>query len=362
MILDGTVTASDPNSGGNLAGATVAIGSSFLAGDTLNFTNQNGITGSYNSGTGVLTLSGTASIANYQAALRSITYSSTAADATAGNTDLSRVISWTVRDGSTSNGTSTTDTSDLAVTNGPQIGVGGTVIYNAGDGPLALDASITLVDGTSTTLVGATVSITSGFLSGDTLAADTTGTSITAGYNAATGVLTLTGTDTLAHYATVLESVTYRSTLGDPTSGGTDSNRTITWTANDGTNQGSATSAVLVRTAPSVTAGASVSYTEQGTAAVLDAGLTLSDPDSPTLAGATVSISSGFFAGDTLNFTNQNGISGSYNSGTGVLTLTGSASRRQLPDGAGLDHLLLDQRQPDQLRHQHQPHHHLDRQ
>ena len=66
---------------------------------------------------------------------------------TAGNTDLSRVISWTVRDGSTSNGTSTTDTSDLAVTSGPQIGAGGTVTYNAGDGPLALDASITLADG-----------------------------------------------------------------------------------------------------------------------------------------------------------------------------------------------------------------------
>ena len=37
------------------------------------------------------------------------------------------------------------------------------------------------------------------------------------------------------------------------------------------------------------------------------------------LASATVSISSGFFTGDTLNFTNQNGITGSYNSGTGVL-------------------------------------------
>ena len=326
VVLDNTVTVSDPNSGGNLTGATVAISSDFVSGDTLNFTNQNGISGSYASGTGILTLSGTTSLANYQAALRSITYSSTAPDATAGNTELSRVISWTVRDGSTSNGTSTTDTSALSVTNGPQIGVGGTVTYNAGDAALHLDASITLTDGAATTLASATVSITSGFLSGDVLAADTTGTSISASYNASTGVLTLTGTDTLAHYETVMESVTYRSTLGDPTSGGTDGNRTITWSANDGSNQGTATSSVQVRTAPSVTAGASVSYTEQGTAAVLDAGLTLSDPDSPTLASATVSIT-GFVTGDSLNFTNQNGISGSYNSSTGVLTLTGSASR-----------------------------------
>ena len=45
---------------------------------------------------------------------------------------------------------------------------------------------------------------------------------------------------------------------------------------------------------------------------MLDCGLTVSDADNTTLAGATVSISSGFFAGDTLNFTNQNGITGSY--------------------------------------------------
>ena len=80
-----------------------------------------------------------------------------------------------------------------------------------------------------------------------------------------------------------------------------------------------------VNDAPVVTAGATVGFTEQGSAVVLDSGLTLSDADNTTLAGATVSIG-GFLAGDTLNFTNQNGITGSYDSGTGVLTLTGSAT------------------------------------
>jgi len=41
----------------------------------LAFTNQLGITGSYNSATGVLTLSGTTTVGNYQTALRSVTYS-----------------------------------------------------------------------------------------------------------------------------------------------------------------------------------------------------------------------------------------------------------------------------------------------
>jgi hypothetical protein len=45
-----------------------------------------------------------------------------------------------------------------------------------------------------------------------------------------------------------------------------------------------------------------------------------------------ISISGGFTAGDRLNFSNQNGISGSYDGATGVLTLTGSATSGQLPD------------------------------
>ncbi len=46
MPLDGALTVSDVDSNGNLTGATVSIGSGFLSGDTLNFVNQNGITGS----------------------------------------------------------------------------------------------------------------------------------------------------------------------------------------------------------------------------------------------------------------------------------------------------------------------------
>ena len=42
--------------------------------DTLAFTNQNGITGTWTAATGVLALSGTATVAEYQTALRSITY------------------------------------------------------------------------------------------------------------------------------------------------------------------------------------------------------------------------------------------------------------------------------------------------
>ncbi len=94
---------------------TVSVGAGFLSGDTLNFTNQNGITGSFNAATGVLTLSGTASVADYQLALNSITFSVSPSngDPTGGGSDTSRTIDWSVIDGSASDGSSAAATSML---------------------------------------------------------------------------------------------------------------------------------------------------------------------------------------------------------------------------------------------------------
>ena len=98
-----------------------------------------------------------------------------------------------------------------------------------------MSSGTTVSDPESANLVSGTVSITSGLLTGDTLAASTSGTSITASYSAATGVLSLTGSDTLAHYQQVLDSVTYASTSQNPTNFGADTSRTISWAVNDGT-------------------------------------------------------------------------------------------------------------------------------
>ncbi|WKY29861.1 VCBS domain-containing protein [Pseudomonas donghuensis] len=82
--------------------------------------------------------------------------------------------------------------------------------------------------------------------------------------------------------------------------------------------------------APVMTAGGSLSYTENQVATTINSALTVTDIDSSNLTGATVSITSNFATGqDVLAFTNQNGITGSYNAGTGVLTLTGAATVAQ---------------------------------
>lgn len=90
------VTVVDTDSA-SLAGATLTI-TDFVAGDVLGFVAANGITGSYNASTGVLTLTGTAGVADYQAALRSVTYSTTSDNPSVGAGNADRVISVKVSD------------------------------------------------------------------------------------------------------------------------------------------------------------------------------------------------------------------------------------------------------------------------
>ena len=68
-------------------------------------------------------------------------------------------------------------------------------------------------------------------------------------------------------------------------------------------------------------------YSEDGPALVVDAGIVLSDPDSTEFSGATIQITGNFEANtDILAFTDQNGLTGVYDAATGILTLSGSAS------------------------------------
>ena len=92
--VDPGLTASDPDSP-NLASATVTISSNYAIGqDVLAFTNQLGITGSWSAATGVLALTGTTTVANYQSALRSVTYVNTSDDPST----LARTVSFVVND------------------------------------------------------------------------------------------------------------------------------------------------------------------------------------------------------------------------------------------------------------------------
>ena len=342
VVLLSSATLADVDSGGFLSGAVVSITSGFLSGDTLNFAAQNGITIQSNVN-GALTLTGSSSIANYAAALQSITFSSSAGDPTNGGADTSRTISWQVTDGSTSNGSSNTGFVTLGVSAPPPsiTGAGGTVSYFAGGSAVTLDGALGITDAASTTLSSATVSITGHFLLGDTLTVDTTGTNITALYSPVHGVLQLSGSDTLAHYQTVLERITYSSTARDPDAGGSANTRTISWQVNDGRSSNNLSTAVtttvdVTHVATTIGAGGSVSFTPGNGPLLVDPTVTVTDATADPITSITVKITAGLTTGDMLAFNggansevfvDGSTITGSYNAATGTLTLTaGSGS------------------------------------
>ena len=297
----------------------------------------------YSSSTGVLRLSGTASVADYELALRSVTYRNTGTNPTDSGAALSRSIRVSVTDansdgfGSAAAGDTTVNVTINAVNVAPVLTAGGQLSYTEGGAAAVLDAGITISDADDTQLTGAVLEISSGYTAGDQLAlASQNG--ITGSFDAATGTLTLTGTATVAQYQTALRTVTFSSASGDPTA--SQDSRTVSIQVTDANRDaapgGAATSTLASSTitltptvdAPvvSVSNATTPSYTEAGAPVALSPNLILSDADDTQISKAVVSISSGLSSGDLLGFTPVNGISGKFDEATGRLTFTGAAS------------------------------------
>ena len=142
----------------------------------------------------MLTLSGTASVADYQAALESVTFSSSSHNPTSFGTDTSRSISWAVNDGTLSSNLATTTINITAVNDAPVISnVSGSVSTNQNT-PVTLIASTgTVTDvrcGTSDLLL-ATLSVAHGTLAP---IGSVPGLTIVNGQDGSTGILQFTGT------------------------------------------------------------------------------------------------------------------------------------------------------------------------
>jgi VCBS repeat-containing protein len=90
-----------------------------------------------------------------------------------------------------------------------------------------------------------------------------------------------------------------------------------------------------VNDAPVLATGSTLAYTENDTAVAINTAITVTDADNTTLASATVSITGGFAASqDLLGFANVSGtmgnIAGTYNSASGVMTLSSASNTATL--------------------------------
>jgi uncharacterized repeat protein (TIGR01451 family) len=119
-ILDPVITVTDADST-TITGATVQITGNYQNGqDSLIFVNTPTITGSFTSLNGRLTLTGTDTVANYQAALRSVRYQNTSGTPFPAN----RIVTWIATDGVTPSAPGLTTINVLPVNDAPSFSVG----------------------------------------------------------------------------------------------------------------------------------------------------------------------------------------------------------------------------------------------
>ncbi|MFN6049931.1 MAG: cell wall-binding protein, partial [Planctomycetia bacterium] len=209
---------------------------------------------------------------------------------------------------------------------------------NTASTPVVVDAGITVTDPDSSTLASATVTISSGFQTGQDVLAfvntnSTTYGNIVGTYNSGTGLLILTSagaTATVAQWQAALRAVTYTNSMETPNT----STRTISFVVNDGTsNSNTATKDVSVAStndAPLISAPGSITVLEDVVTALTGISFTDVDAGSGNLTSSFNVPSGTFFA------TSAGGVTVS-GSGTTSLTLSGSlANLNTFLSGSGI--------------------------
>jgi uncharacterized delta-60 repeat protein len=239
-------------------------------------------------------------------------------------------------------------------------GLNASPAYTEGDAPLVLDGDLSIQDAELEALnsgsgdyAGASLTVAreGGANAEDDFGFDINGAIFTisgnnlqssgqtfATFTSTGGMLTIdfTSSDTTATSALVdevMQRIQYANTSNDPPT-----DVTLDWRFSDGNSgaqgagdmpgvaSGSTTvSVTAVNDAPVLTAGATLAYTENDPASVLDATVTVSDADDTELSGATVQITGDYVEGeDVLAFADTASIIGSFDAVTGTLTLSGA--------------------------------------
>jgi hypothetical protein len=308
-----------------LTGATVQITGNHVAGeDVLALPAQPAITASFDAAGGTLTLSGSADVAAYQAALRAVTYANSSDDPAS----APRTVAFRARDAGGFGPAGTRTITVAAVDDPPAITTSaGPLSYTESDPPAPVDGGLVLTDPDSQ-VTGATVQITGNHASPEDVLALPSRPSITAVYVAATGTLTLSGADSPANYQLALRAVTYRDTSTNPST----ARRTVTFVARDAAGASApATRDVAVGAtddAPDVhDSPGALAYVENQAATAIDTAIAITDPDSPSLTGATVQITGNHVAAqDVLALASQPGLTSTFDAASGRLTVSGTAS------------------------------------
>ncbi len=307
----------------NLQAAIVQISGNYQpAIDNLLFTNTSKIVGTWNSLTGTLSLNGVDTTANYQAALRSISYFNSSFNPTVS----SRTITFSVHS-PTGISSLSRSVAVISVNTAPTMTTDSGSLLYVPNTTVVVSPGATVTDPDNVTIPSATVQITSNYAAGQDQLLFTNTAKIHGTWNASTGMLTLSGVDTVANYQAALDSVQYQDTASVPST----LPRTVSFVASDGSLSSSPATRIIsfnaVSNAPVLSAieVAPVNYMQNDPAVVITSTIQAADPTKANLTGATIRIVENYIPGqDFLRFTNTGNIQGSWDGTDGILFLIGT--------------------------------------
>ena len=278
-----------------------------------------GITASvYDPVTGILTLTGTASLAAYQTALQQITFDNTGTNPST----ETRIIDVVVNDGTVASNlahaiievtqvNNSAPVVDLDADDSTVVGTSFRATFTEGGAPIPIaDIDTLITDADSTTLASATITLTDPQI-GDLLTATLPlpGGITASAYDPVTGTLTLSNVASLADYETALEAIRFSAAGDNPVAG----SRIVEVVVNDGVNNSQAATALLtvvaVNDAPALVV-ADATYQEDAVPVLLSPSASLTDVDDTELDFAAVQITAGSFPGDGDTLTVDGATSG----------------------------------------------------
>ena len=204
-----TITDSDSE---QLSQAIVTIDEGRLDGDVLAFTEQAGITGAFDASTGVIFFTGDASLADYEAVLRSVTFSTDPANIGQRTllievTDLSdNVAASETSQAEIRIDVVSTETARLTASSND-------LVLGANESRATVDPSALVVGSDSAVVTGATVQLSTGYQEGEDILdfVPVFDEPVTSSFDAATGILTLTGDSTAEVYQAAIRNVFYEN-------------------------------------------------------------------------------------------------------------------------------------------------------
>jgi hypothetical protein len=322
VVLDNGIVISDIDNT-ELQDAFIRISGGYVQGqDTLIYSGTT-LTPTFDEGNGRLRLNGVATLADYQQALREVSYNNLSANPTAGN----RTVEFVLDDAAGVSLAQTMTVTVMPVNNKPVVTVSGvTLAYNENSGPQQLDNTITVADVDNSEFVNATVQISNNYVQGeDNLIY--IGASLIPQFDVPSGTLILSGRLPKEDFQQILRDTYYENLSDNPNT----NDRTVSFVVVDGFGLNSDPGTMQIEITsdndkPEINLTvATVNYTENDGPEVLDNALTLSDIDDTEIDSAVVTISGNYVPGEDVLSYGGAAFTPVFDPLSGTLTFTGSS-------------------------------------